>query len=355
MSSIREGTVVAGKYQIERPLTRGGMGSIWVARHLKLDMRVAVKLMAPALAETEVGRARFEREARAVALIQSPNVAQIHDYGVEDGTPYIVMELLAGEDLGARLQRGRRLPISAVAAIFAQIAKALRRAHDAGIVHRDLKPANVFLARSDEDEIVKLLDFGIAKLNGTGSAEEATATGVVLGSIHYMSPEQARGVREVDHRSDLWSLGVIAFRAIVGRLPSPAHSSATSSSRSARAHPAPLVARARPRPRRRPVLRPRPRPRARRALAERARFRRRPRPARRPRPRHAAPRPRRAASRPAAAAADGLPDARPRHARALELRAASIRSEIPPRPTFASLPAAEPPTAIPEAGPIPRG
>jgi eukaryotic-like serine/threonine-protein kinase len=221
MGSIREGTVVAGKYQIERPLSRGGMGSIWVARHLKLDMLVAVKLMAPALAETAEGRARFEREARAAALIQSPNVAQIHDYGVEHDTPYIVMELLTGEDLGARLHRVRRLPLGAVAAIFTQVAKALRRAHDAGIVHRDLKPANVFLARSDEDEIVKLLDFGIAKLTGTGSAEEATATGLVLGSIHYMSPEQARGVREIDHRSDLWSLAVIAYRAVVGRLPFP--------------------------------------------------------------------------------------------------------------------------------------
>ena len=221
MGSIREGAVLAGKYQIERPLTRGGMGSIWVARHLKLDMPVAVKLMAPALAETVEGRARFEREARAAALIQSPNVAQIHDYGVEDGTAYIVMELLAGEDLGARLHRARRLSIGALAAIFTQISKALRRAHELGVVHRDLKPANIFLARVDDDEIVKVLDFGIAKLTGTGAAEEATATGLVLGSIHYMSPEQARGVREIDHRSDLWSLGVIAFRAIVGRLPFP--------------------------------------------------------------------------------------------------------------------------------------
>jgi serine/threonine-protein kinase len=221
MGAIREGTVVAGKYQIERPLTRGGMGSIWVARHLKLDMPVAVKLMAPALAETVEGRARFEREARAAALIQSPNVAQIHDYGVEDGTPYIVMELLAGEDLGARLHRTRRLSIATIAAIFTQISKALRRAHELGVVHRDLKPANIFLARVDDDEIVKVLDFGIAKLTGTGAAEEATATGLVLGSIHYMSPEQARGVREIDHRSDLWSLAVIAFRAIVGRLPFP--------------------------------------------------------------------------------------------------------------------------------------
>ncbi|MEP7127000.1 MAG: protein kinase [Byssovorax sp.] len=221
MGSIREGTIVAGKYRIERPLTRGGMGSIWVARHLTLNMPVAVKLMAPTLAATTEGRARFEREARAAARIQSPNVAQIHDYGVEDGTPYIVMELLIGEDLGARLHRTRRLPIAAVAAILTPIAKALRRAHEAGIVHRDLKPANIFLARADDDEIVKVLDFGIAKLTGTGAAEDATATGLVLGSIHYMSPEQARGVREIDHRSDLWSLAVIAFRAIVGRLPFP--------------------------------------------------------------------------------------------------------------------------------------
>ncbi len=219
MESIGAGTVIAGRYRIERPLSQGGMGSVWVAHHLQLQRLVAIKLMEPSLAATAEGRSRFELEAQAAAQLHSRHVVQIHDYGVEGGTPYIVMELLTGEDLGTRLKRLRRLPLPTVALIFSQIAKALRKAHEAGIIHRDLKPANIFLARDDEDEVVKVLDFGIAKQTGTRNTTEATATGVVLGSIHYMSPEQARGTRGLDHRSDLWSLGVIAFRALVGQLP----------------------------------------------------------------------------------------------------------------------------------------
>ena len=219
MGSIEVGTIIAGKYRVERRLSQGGMGSLWVARQLQLQRLVAVKLMEPDLAASAEGRFRFEREARAVALIQSPHVVQIHDYGVEHDTPYIVMELLDGEDFGRRLKRERLLPLPAVARIFGQITKALRKAHEAGMVHLDLKPANIFLARDDEEDIVKVLDFGIAKMVDTGNATETTATGVVLGSVHYMSPEQVRGRRGLDHRSDLWSLGVIAFRAITGELP----------------------------------------------------------------------------------------------------------------------------------------
>jgi serine/threonine-protein kinase len=219
MATIEVGTIIAGKYRVERQLSQGGMGSLWVARQLQLQRLVAIKLMEPSLAASAQGRSRFEREAQAAALIQSPNVVQIHDYGVERDTPYIVMELLSGEDLGRRLKRERRLPLPALATYFGQITKALRKAHEAGMVHLDLKPANIFLARDDDDEIVKVLDFGIAKMIIPGDATEATATGVVLGSVHYMSPEQARGRRGLDHRSDLWSLGVIAFRAITGELP----------------------------------------------------------------------------------------------------------------------------------------
>jgi eukaryotic-like serine/threonine-protein kinase len=218
MAKIEAGTIIAGKYHVERQLSQGGMGSLWVARQLQLQRLVAIKLMEPSLAASAQGRARFEREAQAAALIQSPHVVQIHDYGVEHDTPYIVMELLEGEDLGRRLKRERRLPLTTVARYFGQITRALRKAHEAGMVHLDLKPANIFLAR-DDDEIVKVLDFGIAKLINPGDATETTATGVVLGSVHYMSPEQARGRRGLDHRSDLWSLGVIAFRAITGELP----------------------------------------------------------------------------------------------------------------------------------------
>jgi serine/threonine-protein kinase len=218
---MHEGSIIAGKYRLERVLARGGMGAVWMARHLQLGMAVAIKFMDPTFADLAEGRSRFEREAKAAALIQSPNVVQIHDYGVEEGTPYIAMELLTGEDLGSRLRRERRLPIRVTASLVTQVCKALRKAHEAGVIHRDLKPANVFLVRGDDDEVVKVLDFGIAKITGVGAAEDATKTGVVLGSVHYMSPEQARGTKEIDARSDLWSLAVIAYRALTAHFPFP--------------------------------------------------------------------------------------------------------------------------------------
>jgi serine/threonine-protein kinase len=193
------------------------MGSVWLARHIQLDMPVAIKFMDAALPEAADGRARFKREARSAALIRSPHVVQILDHGIDGEVPYIVMELLDGEHLGARLKREGRISVSAASVIATQVAKALRRAHAAGIIHRDLKPANIFLARSDEDEIVKILDFGIAKATiKEDEGSEPTKTGVLMGSPNYMSPEQARGSKSIDYRSDLWSLGVILFRAITG-------------------------------------------------------------------------------------------------------------------------------------------
>jgi eukaryotic-like serine/threonine-protein kinase len=222
MSQIQEGSIIAGKFRIERLLARGGMGSVWVARHLQLDMPLAVKFMSGPFAESAEGQVRFEREARAVALIQSPHVVRILDYGIEAGAPYMAMELLVGEDLRTRLRSARRLAVKPAVQILTQVAKALRKAHEAGIVHRDLKPANIFLARVDDDEeIAKVLDFGVAKMTGLGDAHEATQTGAVVGSVHFMSPEQARGSKELDHRGDLWSLGVIAFRLLTGQLPFP--------------------------------------------------------------------------------------------------------------------------------------
>ncbi|MDI1476687.1 serine/threonine-protein kinase [Polyangium sp. y55x31] len=217
--SIAEGAIIGGKLRLERPLAKGGMGAVWVARHQLLDTDVAVKFMEGSIASNESLRQRFEREAKAAALIKSPHVVQVLDYGVEDGTPYIVMELLEGEDLGARLERGGRLELTEAYRILEPLGKALRRAHDLGIVHRDLKPGNIFLARSGDDEIVKVLDFGIAKdVTITGPAT-STSSGMMLGSPSYMSPEQIRETKQVDHRSDLWSIGVILYEAITGRLP----------------------------------------------------------------------------------------------------------------------------------------
>jgi serine/threonine-protein kinase len=217
----RPGAIIAGKYQIERPLARGGVGTVWVARHTQLQHEVAVKFLDPKVAASPQVRQRFEREARAAAHLRTPHVVQVFDYGVEEDTPYLVMELLHGETLHQRLRRETRLSMLEMYGILVQIGKGLRRAHEVGFVHRDLKPANLYLARNDDDEsIVKILDFGIAKEIG-GEVGESTRTGELIGSPHFMSPEQIRGEREVDARSDLWALGVILYRAITGHLPFP--------------------------------------------------------------------------------------------------------------------------------------
>ena len=212
--------VVAGKYCLEGQLASGGMGSVWVARHIDLGVPVAIKFMGTDVAESEEGRIRFEREAKAAALLGSPHVVNVQDYGVDDGLAYIVMELLVGEDLEDRIYRMGRIPLDQVLTILVQTSKALRRAQDLGIVHRDIKPQNLFIAQSDDgDETVKVLDFGIAKETGPTLLAKGTNTGQIIGSPHYMSPEAVRGVRDIDHRSDLWSLGVITFQAVTGRLP----------------------------------------------------------------------------------------------------------------------------------------
>src|SRR5271170_1164062 len=217
---------VAGKYELVRLIGRGGMGTVWEGRHVSLGTRVAIKFIDSEYADSQEARARFDNEARAAATIQSKHAIQIFDHGVtDDGKPYIVMEMLQGEPLDGRLDRVGRLSLADTARILRQVGRALSRAHEKGIVHRDLKPENIFLVRTpdDDDEVAKVLDFGIAKfkkMDGqSGGLTSSTKTGAVLGTPFYMAPEQARGLRDLDHRVDLWAMGVIAFRCVCGVLP----------------------------------------------------------------------------------------------------------------------------------------
>ena len=210
---------IGGKYSLERELARGGMGAIWVALDTKLRRRVALKLMSPDHLGSAISRERFEREAMAIAQLQNPHVIQVYDYGIDDRSPYIVMELLDGEDLESRLRKRGRLSLAAVSAIVTQAARGLGAAHGVGIIHRDLKPANIFIVPGESGENVKILDFGVAAgMTGQELGVDVTRTGALVGTPAYMSPEQARG-RQVDTRSDVWSLAVVAYRALTGQLP----------------------------------------------------------------------------------------------------------------------------------------
>lgn len=218
-----EQSLVAGKYRLTQMIGRGGMGSVWEGVHTTLGTRVAVKFIEAEYIESPEARNRFENEARAAARLRSKHVVEVYDHGVsDDGRPFIVMEYLQGEPLDKRLERLRRLPAKDTARIILQVCRALAKAHAANIVHRDLKPENVFLVWDDEDgaDVAKVVDFGIAKFTDKSlGSSSATRTGSVLGTPYYMSPEQARGLRSVDYRSDLWSVGVMTYRCIVGSLP----------------------------------------------------------------------------------------------------------------------------------------
>lgn len=227
---LSAGDIVGDKYVLERVLGEGSMGSVWRAEHKVLRSPVAIKLLRTEHAQTEISRARFEREAMTMARLRSRHIISVNDYGVDDTHAFIVMEMLEGEDFGARLrQRGRLAPAELIPIVH-QVAKGLQVAHDAAIIHRDLKPANIFLAREDGEEVVKLLDFGLAKATtatpgGTmlrGPRGVQTKMGALLGSPHYMSPEHIQGNWDVvDHRSDLWSFAVIIYRAIIDVMPFP--------------------------------------------------------------------------------------------------------------------------------------
>jgi len=217
---LEQGQLIASKYRLERPLAAGGMGAVWTARHVELDVEVALKFILEEQAEgADAARARFKREAQAAARLKSPHVAQIHDYGLEGNMPYIAMELLVGEDLATLLERQGRLSLDRATDIAGQLCRGLQVAHDAGIVHRDLKPSNIFLARMGEDDVVKILDFGIAKLLGVRLPKSnRTASGAIIGSPRYMSPEQMVGM-PIGPASDLWSVGVVLFEMLTGQCP----------------------------------------------------------------------------------------------------------------------------------------
>ena len=202
------------------------MGAVWVAEHLALRTQVVVKFILGELASNPDALSRFEREAAAASQVKSPHVVQTFDHGcTKEGLPYIVMELLEGEDLGDYLDRHRRMEPQTVLSLVSQLSRALDRAHVKGIVHRDIKPNNIFLSEGEAGEFfVKLLDFGIAKGVDSVRLDSATRTGTVMGSPFYMSPEQIVGAKEIGPRSDLWAVGVVAFEALTGVRPFEADS-----------------------------------------------------------------------------------------------------------------------------------
>jgi len=214
-----EGLNVAERFRLVRELGRGGMGSVWLAEHTSLDVLCAIKFIDREGQNSPEVRQRFQREAKAAASLRSPHVVQILDHGVWEDVPYIAMEYMDGEDLAHRLDRLGRLSWGETSRITTHVARALTKAHGAGIVHRDMKPENIFLARDDDGEIAKVLDFGIAKRANAALTDVGTKTGSLLGTPFYMSPEQARGTKSIDYRSDLFSLAVIVYQSLTGQLP----------------------------------------------------------------------------------------------------------------------------------------
>ncbi len=221
--TIHIGSLLVGKYRITRELGRGGMAAVYEAEHVDIGKRVAVKVLAAELTGSAVVIERFAREARAAASVKSPYIVDVYDTGrLEDGRPFIAMELLEGESLYDRMARVRLIDAPTTVRIIGQVAKGLAKAHAIGIVHRDLKPENIQLVKGEDgEEVAKILDFGLAKFYAPVKPDEKTARltreGAVFGTPAYMSPEQVKGHGNVDHRSDLWALGCMAFECLTGR------------------------------------------------------------------------------------------------------------------------------------------
>jgi serine/threonine protein kinase len=226
VAATRVGELVGAKYRIVRLLAEGGMGVVYEAQHTVVRRRFAVKFMRRDLAERRDILTRFQREAEAAGALESEHVAAAVDFGIaEDGAPYIVMEYLVGESLTALLGRQGPLPVGRAADLVSQAGRGMEVAHAAGIIHRDLKPQNLFVCRrQDGTDLLKVLDFGVAKLQAIDELSAATRTGAVVGTIAYMSPEQARGDKVVDQRSDVYALGAILYELCSGRKPHPGES-----------------------------------------------------------------------------------------------------------------------------------
>ena len=221
---VQTGDVIAGKYQVERILGIGGMGIVVAAHHMQLDEKVAIKLLRPEVAAKPDILTRFEREARAAVKIKSEHVARVIDVGrLDSGAPYMIMEYLEGGDLKAWLRDRGPMDAAQAAEFVLQVCEAVAEAHALGIVHRDLKPANLFcIKRADGLLSIKVLDFGISKTSASRSSRpdfDVTSTGAVVGSPVYMSPEQLKSSRGVDSRTDIWSLGIILYELVAGRVP----------------------------------------------------------------------------------------------------------------------------------------
>jgi serine/threonine protein kinase len=194
------------------------MGALWVAFDLERRRSVAIKFIHPNAAQRKEAHLRFEREARAAAQICSPNVIETYEFVVDNGQAFLVMELLEGEDLGALLTRERRLSLARATKLLDQITTGLDAVHAASIIHRDMKPGNIFLSLAGGEETVKLIDFGAARLDGRDEPR-ATAAGAIIGTLHYMAPEQTLGETTLDYRVDLWATAVIMYRLLTGERP----------------------------------------------------------------------------------------------------------------------------------------